>query len=107
MKFDIDEVIKQMIGVIKDTVDTDSPVLKETANIFLSAKKERLGQLVAFRISGEINEQFFASRMADEQLILESELHAMRIITKAVAQRAANAAIDVLSKAVLSAITPL
>lgn len=104
MKFDIDEVLKQMLDAIVGTAKNDLPILKETAEIFSISRKERLEQLAAFRLSGAIDAEFFKNRLEDEKLLLESELHALKIITKASAQQAANAAIDVLSKAVLSAI---
>jgi hypothetical protein len=52
------------------------------------------------RLNNEINQKFFQKRLEDEKKIMESELHAVAIVTKAAAQRAANAALDILSKAV-------
>jgi hypothetical protein len=51
-----------------------------------------------------LSQEKFESRLADEKLVLEAELHAVAVISKAIAQRAANAAIDVLTKAVSAAI---
>lgn len=45
------------------------------------------------------------SRLEDEKLIVETELHAIAVITKAIAQKAANAAMDVLEKAVKVAVS--
>ena len=104
MKFDINQVLKQMLDAIAGTAKNDLPILKETGKIFLISRKERLGQLATFHISGAIDEEFFKNRLEDEKLLLESELHALKIMTMATAQRAANAAIEVFSKAVLSAI---
>ena len=41
-----------------------------------------------------------AERMKDEQLLLQSELHAITIVTLAAAQRAARAALQVFTRAV-------
>ena len=41
---------------------------------------------------------------ADEKLIAEAQLHAIAVISKAIAQKAANAAIDIFQKAVMAAV---
>ena len=51
--------------------------------------------------------EFFVKRLADEKKILESELHALAVISKSMAQKAANAAIDVLENAVFKAINAI
>lgn len=104
MAFDINEVVAQMLGAVKTSVKDDWKFVKESANTFLQTRKDRLELLASLRLNNEISQKFFLKRLEDEKKILESELHAVAIITKAMAQRAANAAIDVLSKAVSTVI---
>jgi hypothetical protein len=104
MAFDINEVVAEMVGAVKTTVKDDWQLVKETAGTFLQTRKDRLELLASLRLNNEISQKFFLKRLEDEKKILESELHAVAIITKAMAQRAANAAIDVLSKAVSTVI---
>jgi len=104
MAFDINEVVAQMLGAVKTSVKDDWKLVKESANAFLQTRKDRLELLASLRLNNEISQKFFLKRLEDEKKILESELHAVAIITKAMAQRAANAAIDVLSKAVSTVI---
>lgn len=104
MAFDINEVVAEMVGAVKATVKDDRQLVKETAGTFLQTRKDRLELLASLRLNNEISQKFFLKRLEDEKKILESELHAVSIITKAMAQRAANAAIDVLSKAVSTVI---
>jgi hypothetical protein len=104
MAFDINEVVAEMVGAVKKTVKDDWQLVKETAGTFLQTRKDRLELLASLRLNNEISQKFFLKRLEDEKKILESELHAVSIITKAMAQRAANAAIDVLSKAVSTVI---
>ncbi len=106
MAFDINEVIAQMLGAVKISVKDDWKLVKETASAFLQTRKDRLELLASLRLNNEISKKFFLKRLEDEKKILESELHAVAIITKAIAQRAANAALDVLSNAV-SKLIPL
>ncbi|RZA11981.1 MAG: hypothetical protein EOP10_32150 [Proteobacteria bacterium] len=105
MAFEINEVVAQMLGAVKTSVKDDWKLVKETAGTFLQTRKDRLDLLASLRINNEISQKFFLKRMEDEKKIFESELHAVAILTKAAAQRAANAALDVLSKSV-SALIP-
>src|SRR5687767_8583252 len=104
MAFDINEVVAEMVVAVKRTVKDDWQLVKETAGTFLQTRKDRLELLASLRLNNEISQKFFLKRLEDEKKILESELHAVSIITKAMSQRAANAAIDVLSKAVSTVI---
>ena len=104
MAFSINEVLADMLSAVKGTVQDNWDLVKEPANTFLQSRKERLKLLVSLRMEDEISNDFFLKRLEDEKNIFESELHAIAIISKAVAQRAANAAIGVLEKAVSLAI---
>jgi hypothetical protein len=102
MAFDINEIVAQMLSAVKASVKDDWKMVKETAGTFLQTRKDRLELLASLRLNKEISEKFFLKRMEDEKKIFESELHAVAILTKAAAQRAANAALDVLGKAVMA-----
>ena len=102
MSFDINEVVANMVDTIKTTVADNWPLVKETANDFLQDRKSRLELLASLRLQSQISDEFFLQRLQDEKDILTSELHSIAIITKAIAQKAANAAIDVLQNAVSS-----
>jgi len=104
MKIDINEILAEMLSAMKLTIKDDWSQVKQTANKFLQSKKDRLELLTSLRVSGEINNEFFLKRLEDEREILVSELHAIAIINKVLAQNAANAAIKVLQDAVLALI---
>ena len=78
--------------------------MKDVAAEYFQSRKLRLELLVSLRVNNEISEKFFLARLEDEKEILESELHSITIISKAIAQKAANAAVDILQKAVTAAI---
>ena len=107
MKFDIDEVLSEMLAAIKGTVEDNWSEVKSTANQIFQRKRERLELLAELRIKGEISQEKFESRLSDEKLIVEAELHAIAVISKAIAQKAANAAMEILEKAVKTAISAL
>ncbi|MEO6188028.1 MAG: hypothetical protein ABIO82_07925 [Ginsengibacter sp.] len=104
MAFDINEVFAQMLQAIKKTAKDDWGSIKETATNYFQDRKLRVELLTSLMIDKEIDKEFFLKRLADEKKILESELHSVAIVTKAMAQKAANAAIDLLQAAVFKAI---
>lgn len=103
MSFDINETIGQMANAIKGSLQQDWSAAKDAVNTYLNNRKARLELLADMRIQGQIDDGFMKKRLADEEVILESELHSIAILTKAAAQHAANAAIDVLEKAITAA----
>jgi hypothetical protein len=104
IKFDINEVLPEMMNAIKGTVEDNWSEVKSIANEFLTRRRERLELLTELALTGDLPLEKMKSRLEDEKLILEAELHAIAIISQAVAQKAANAALDVLYKAVKGAI---
>jgi hypothetical protein len=105
MSFNINEVSSGMLSEIKGAVAEDWPQVKATAERFLQNKKDRLALLAELRIKGELSQAKFESRLQDEKLILEAELNALAVLSKAIAQNAANAALEILGKAVTAAIS--
>jgi hypothetical protein len=100
MKFDIDETLAQMLSAIKGEVKDNWKIIKGNANSYLQTHKSRLELLASLRLANEIKEEFYQKRLKDEKKILESELHSIAIVSKSIAQKAANAAIEVLQDAV-------
>ncbi|MEP6926098.1 MAG: hypothetical protein ABI834_00615, partial [Ginsengibacter sp.] len=99
MAFDINEVLAQMLGSIKTTTKDSWNNVKDSAGTYFQNRKSRLDLLASLLLQKEISKEFFLKRVADEKTMLESELHSIAIITKAIAQKAANAAIDIFQNA--------
>jgi len=100
MNLDMNSVLADMLLAIKGIVGGNWEKVKTTANQFLEHDKERLQQIAELRISGDLTEDKFISRLEDEKLIIEAEINALTVVSKAIAQNAVNAAMDVLLKAV-------
>ena len=100
MNFDINEVLAQMASAVKDVVADNWSEARSVVNQFLQNRKGRLELMAELRISGDLTQERFESRLEDEKLIAEAEFHAVAVISKATAQEAANAAIKVLTDAV-------
>lgn len=105
MSFDFNTVLADMGSAVKDAVADNWNEAKSVTLQFLKNRKERLRLLAQLRIDGDLSEEKFKSRLEDEKLIFEAELNALQVISKAIAQNAANAAINVLEKAVKAAIS--
>ena len=104
MAFDINETLANMLGAIKISVGENWGDVKSTMNEFMQSHKGRLELLADMRIKGQIDDDDLKDRLEDEKLLLDSELHDIAIISKEIAQNAANAAIDVLQKTIFAAI---
>lgn len=100
MDFDLNETLAQMSNAVKDEVTDSWGLVQSATNDFFQTRKMRLELLADLRIKNEIDEDFFQKRLMDEKIILESELHAIAVISKAIAQRAANAAFKILENAI-------
>ena len=104
MKFDINEILADMLNAMKGSIKDDWTVVKKSANNFIQSKKDRLALLAAMRLEGAIDNDFFEKRLADEKEILTSELHSIAIVNKVMAQNAANAAFRVLENVINTAL---
>lgn len=100
----MNEVITDMLAAMKSSVSHHWKEIKESMQQFLAARKARFELLAELRISGELSQEHFESRLQDEKLIAEAEMQALEVISKAMAQKAANSAIDIFQKAVGAAI---
>jgi hypothetical protein len=100
MKFDINQTVNDMLAAMKGVVADNWDEVKTVAGEFLKRRKDRLQMIAELRISGELSQEKFESRLNDEKLIAEAELNAIGVISKAIAQKAVNAAMDVLTKTV-------
>jgi hypothetical protein len=104
MSFDINKVINDMAQAIRDEVKVNIGDIKEYANKILENEKQSLEELGQARVSGEIDDETFEKELEREKKVVEAELLTIKIMTKALAQKAVNAAIDIFAKAVKLAI---
>jgi hypothetical protein len=104
MSFDIEPVLKDMAAAITDVVKKGSDDITTSAQEILDAEKESLKELGEARLRGDINDTVFDREIQREKKVVEVELLTIKIITKAIAQKAVNSAIDVFVKAVKTAI---
>lgn len=104
MVFDIGKVLNDMVEAIRNAVKEDVGDIKQYANQILENEKDSLEKLGLARLSGEIDDEVFEREIKREKKVVEAELLTIQIMTKVLAQKAVNAAIDVFVKAVRAAL---
>jgi len=104
MEFDIEAVLKDMANAATESASEHSTEIKQYAKTILDNEKEALKKLGKARIDKTITEEVFDREVEREKTVVETELLTIQIMTKAMAQKAVNAAIDVFVKAVKAAL---
>lgn len=102
--FDIKETLSGMIGAIKGETGDGWKKVKAVSEQFAASNEIRLKMIADLRISGEMDDKDFAKAMNDEKDMLEAQMNAISVISKAVVQKAVNAAFGVFWKAVMAII---
>lgn len=104
MSFNIDQVLKDMTSAIAGTVKEGADDIKGAVKEILDAEKESLRELGEARLKNEIDDTVFNRELEREKKVVEAELLTIQIMTKALAQKAVNEALDIFVKAVKAAV---
>jgi hypothetical protein len=104
MSFNIDTTLEDMAAAVKAIVDKDQHKIKGYAKQIFDEEKQTLSQIALLRLSGQITDEEFQSEIEDEKDTVRAQLLALKVLNKATAQKAANAALDVLYKAVIASL---
>jgi len=104
MGFDISATLQSMEGAVKNTVTTAWPQAQSIWASFEQTNKNILADLATATISGQMTTAQLQSYLADMKTTLQTQLLATEIMALAVAQAAANAALDIFWAAVNAAI---
>ena len=105
LEFDFKKTMDEILETSLKTAGKAGEEAKGVAKKFFENRKERLKLLAELRIDGELSEKRFIGRMEDEKLLLEAELNALAVLTKAKAQQVANGAMNMLQNSVLDFIS--
>jgi len=100
MSFDIEQVLQNMAGAISSTVNSGDANIKAFAKTILDNEKQSLKELGEARLLMQITDVVFNQEIDREKQVVEAQLLTLQIMTKALAQQAVNAAIDVFTKAI-------
>ena len=104
MGFNINQVMEDMANAMANTVKDGIGDIGDSAKNILDSEKEALKELGEARLRGEIDDAAFEREIEREKKVVEAELLTVQIMTKAMAQKAVNAAIDIFVGAVKAAL---
>jgi|694.fasta_scaffold03506_3 hypothetical protein len=94
----------EMLGALEQQLGNDWPRMKDAAHSLLQQRKSRLAKLAELYSSGELDKKFLKQRLKEEEILLQSELNALAIVSIATLRRATKAAFRVLTQSILRAI---
>ena len=104
MAFDIDQVLTDMTKSVLSTTSKKGKKALAQAEEFFEERKARLERLALRRLNETIDDAMFLHFMEQEKEVMQAEILAMKIASKAAAQSAVNGAMGVLQKAVETAL---
>ncbi|NVO04397.1 MAG: hypothetical protein HXX09_17010 [Bacteroidetes bacterium] len=105
MNLDINKVLADVLAVLKGTVEANHDKVESVTKQFVLQNKDKLLMIAKLRLSGELSDDEAKSRIEDQKLVLEAQFNALQVVSKAIAQQAANAVFDVIEKAVFAVIS--
>lgn len=100
MAFDITSVLNSMKDAAVDAVRDDVESVPDYLLQIIENEKESLKTLAEARLTGEISENEFLREIEREKKVLETEMLTISIMTKAIAQKVVNAAMNALKDAI-------
>ncbi len=100
MSFNISDVLTNMKTAAYDAVKDDVHVIPDYINEILEGEKEALKILAEERLAGNFTDEEFLHELEREKDVLQTQMLTIEIMTLALAQKAVNAAMDVLIKAI-------
>lgn len=104
MRFDINTMLGDMVAAVGNAVENYADKIGPYVQMILEKEKESLEELAQARLAGEISEQEFYDEMEREKMVVQAELLTLQIMTKAMAQKAVNAAMAIFINAVKLAV---
>jgi uncharacterized protein YktB (UPF0637 family) len=104
MAFDIAEVLNEMLGAASNVFSGDWTKVQTCFTAVFEAERDALAEIARARLENEIDDDDLKSQLEDEKEVLKAELLVCQVKGKIMAQKAANAAIKVLSDAIKTAV---
>jgi len=104
MGFNVEDVLEQMADAANSEVVDSIGDIKAFTKEVLKRKEESLKELALARAADEIDDEIFNMEIEREKKVVEAELLTMQIMTKAFAQKAVNAALNIFAASVRAAL---
>lgn len=107
MAFDIEEVLDGMFGAAAGVLSTEWSKVQACFKAAINDERDAIEAIAEARLNREIDDDEMMSQLEDEKEVLKATLLVCKVKGKIAAQKAANAAIQVLSDAIKAALSAL
>jgi hypothetical protein len=104
MSLDLDATLREMAAAAARVLKKEGRTVRGAMKEVLDDRRRSLQAITDARLLGEIDEEELEIQLRDEQLALEAGMKMVAVLSKAAAQKAANAALNVLRKAIATAL---
>ena len=104
MELNIEEIIGGIGDILKDSLSEDLPKIKEYSEKILNNEKSALQSIAKLRLDNAITDQELKEELNRRKIVVETEVLTGVVMSKAAAQKAANAIIDFLYKTLETAL---
>ena len=104
MPFDLAGTIQAMAEAAGASLRNESQSARDALAQVLEDQREALAAIAAARQAGDIDDEQLEDQLDDEKVAFRAGLSMVKAINKASVQKAANAAFDVLIRAIRAAI---
>jgi len=104
MPFDIEATLKAMAEAAGASLLEESQSARDALGQVLEDQREAFATIAAAHQAGDIDDEQLEDQLDDEKVAFRAGLSMVKAITKASVQKAANAAFDVLIRAIRAAV---
>ena len=104
MKFNIDEIIKDMVNASFNVIKDEVPKKQKEVQKIFNEHKKIFKEILKKRITGQYTDSDVQYFLKQRERLLKIKLYGLNIESKKTAQNAVNASIEVFNKALEKAI---
>lgn len=104
MSFDMDKTLNDMVSAASGVLSKDASKVQTCVRRAHEESREALEDIARKRVAGDYDDDDVESELEDEGQTLKAALLACKVQAKAAAQKAINAAFDVLRRAIKAAL---
>jgi hypothetical protein len=104
MSLDMDKTLDDMVAAAAGALSKDASKVEACVRRAYTESREALENIARKRLAGDFDDAGVESELEDEAETLKAALLACTVRTKAAAQKAINAAFEVLKKAIKAAL---
>lgn len=104
MKIDWPVLFRDALGAARSAVEKNAPQIEDFLREIGRAHEDAIRSIGDAYVDGDIDAETFASELDDEAATLAAELRVAAVMSKAIAQRAANAFRDTVLAGVNAAV---